>query len=96
MDIGLTALWILVGWCGTPPRPWPWPPGKPTPDPWITKTIGVIGGLAGGFLYQSVFGHSTVEGMSAINAAASAVGAFTGAYFLGDMYNLAKGAGQKQ
>ena len=91
MSIGLVAVWILVGWCGTPPRPWPWPdPPKPSPDPWIMKAIGVIGGLIGGFAIEKYFGIIVTEGMTALNVVTTGIGAYVGSYFLGDMYSLFK------
>ena len=92
MGIELFALWALVGWCGTPPhpRPWPWP--GPDPDPWIIKVVGVVGGIAGGWAFYALFsGGVIIDGMGAVTAAATAVGAYVGAVFLNDMYGLIRG-----
>lgn len=94
METGVFALWMLVGWCGTPPpRPWPFPNG-PTPDPWIIKAVGVIGGLIGGLAYQTAFGIVVTDGYVAINTLATSLGAFIGARVLADAYNLFKGRQQ--
>lgn len=95
MTIELVVLWGLAGWCGTPPfpRPWPWP--GPDPNPWAIKVVGVVGGLVGGVAFWQLFGGGIiVDGMVAINAAATAVGAYIGSVFLGDMYGLATGRGK--
>ncbi len=94
MSIELFVLWGLAGWCGTPPRPWPWPRPRPDPIPWMIKIVGVIGGLAGGWAFQTslVSGGVVIDGMTGINAAATAVGAYVGSVFLADMYNLFRGA----
>lgn len=88
MSTELFALWLLVGWCGTPwPRPWPWP--DPPPEPWIISTIkiaGVVGGVVGGLLFRQVW--YTEGALMGIDAAATAVGAFVGSAFLGSMFGL--------
>ena len=95
MGIEMIALWALVGWCGTPPgpRPWPWPDPDPDPNPWISKVVGVVGGIAGGWAFNAslVSGVVVVDGMVAITAAATAVGAYVGSVFLSDMYGLIRG-----
>jgi len=85
------ALWALVGWCGTPwPRKW-WPvPPPPDPDPWYSKIAGVVGGMAGGWLYDLAWPMG--GNVTGIGVAATAVGAFVGAVVLGDLVGLAKGA----
>ncbi len=85
MNFGLAALWTLVGWCGTPwPGPWPWPPsGDRRSNPWLAKLVGVIGGLAGGWLLSLTW---SLEGSSTgIDAAATAVGAWIGAVALSNV-----------
>jgi len=49
------ALLLLVGWCGTVPRPRfpPVPLPDPVPDYWVSRTAGAIGGLLGGWLVAS-------------------------------------------
>ena len=88
----LYVLWALVGWCGTPwPRRWP-PPPPPPPDgdPWFTKIVNMVGGLAGGWAYTQLWALTTP--VSAMDAAASCVGALVGAVLLGDVVGLFKGS----
>ena len=97
----LFVLWALVGWCATPPypRPWPWPDPDPDPNPWIIKVVGVVGGMVGGWLFNALLvpggiiidSGAIIEGMGAVNAAATAVGAYVGSVFLSDMYGLIRG-----
>lgn len=73
--------WALVGWCGTPPRPWPWPPPPPGPDPWPwwrNPVLGIIGGIAGGYLATALFGS---EGMML----AQSFGALAGGRIVGEL-----------
>ena len=92
----MTALallgWAVVGWCGTPwPRPWPWPPPPgPTPDPWLSKVIGVIGGIAGGWAFSALYG---VDVQSAAGLVLTFFGAAAGSVILNDAYGLV-GRGQ--
>ena len=85
------ALWALVGWCGTPwPRRW-WPvPPPPDPDPWYMKIAGVVGGLAGGWLYDMAWPMGA--NVNSVGVAATALGAFVGGVVLGDLVGLARGA----
>jgi predicted lipid-binding transport protein (Tim44 family) len=86
MNTQFLVLAAFVGWCGTPwPRrwPWPWPPPPPDPNPWISKIIGVIGGIAGGWALGSMGG---AEGIVAV-----AIGAWAGSVFFNDLYGLATG-----
>lgn len=92
MNIGLLAWWVLVGWCGTVPRPWPWPwppPPDPDPYPWL-KVINVIGGVVGGWTFSQMFpaGDTSI----AIVAATTSVGAFVGSILFGDVYGLVRGS----
>lgn len=82
------AMWALVGWCGTPPRPWPWPW---PPDPWISKVIGLVGGVAGGWAYTQTFGAGGE--IDALGVAAGSVGAWVGATVLSNVYGLIGGRG---
>ena len=86
------ALWALVGWCGTPwPRKWwPFPPPPPGPDPWYSKIAGVVGGLAGGWIYNLAW--PMAANVTGVDVAATAVGAFVGGAVLGDLVALAGGA----
>jgi hypothetical protein len=111
MTFSLLALWALVGWCGTPwPRWWRWPippppepdPRGPSPQPWlVSKIIGVVGGIAGGWVYAEVFGPlpdpwnpGPEPWMRGLAVAATALGAFVGARLLSDIYELARGGGR--
>ena len=84
----LWVFWALVGWCGTPwPRRWPWPPPPPPgPDPWLTKGVNIIGGIAGGWGFTSVCPLG--EPVTGVAVAASGVGALLGAVVLGDVVGL--------
>jgi hypothetical protein len=85
MDFRIAALWALVGWCGTPwPRPWPWPPSVDRPlNPWVSKLVGVVGGLLGGWVFSLLW---PVGGSwTAIDAAATAVGAWVGVITLSNL-----------
>lgn len=93
MSIGLVVFWAAVGWCGTWPRPWPWPiPKGPTPFPWlISRVIGIVGGLIGGFLFNQAWPIGDTQGLAGLAVAASGVGAFVGAIILLDVYHLVQG-----
>ncbi len=96
MDIPLIILWALVGWCGTPPPPWPWPPiPDPDPFPWIAKVVGIIGAIVGGIIFSQVWqtagGVVITEGLEAINAAATCVGAYLGNVLIGNIYGMTVG-----
>jgi uncharacterized membrane protein YeaQ/YmgE (transglycosylase-associated protein family) len=81
MSLALLIFWGAVGWCGTGWRRWPPPP---PPDPWwfIERIIAIVGGLAGGVLFNSAW---TVVQDQPLNVVASAVGALVGAYILMDL-----------
>jgi hypothetical protein len=88
MNIELLALWVLVGWCGTPwPKRWPWPPPDPDPWPWTRKLVSVVGGIVGGWAYNQLW---TAPELTGIGATASALGAFVGSVVFGDVYGLVK------
>jgi uncharacterized membrane protein YeaQ/YmgE (transglycosylase-associated protein family) len=86
MNVAVVVLWALVGWCGTPwPRP-PIPGPLPPRGPWISKLIGVVGGVVGGWIFNQVW---TVEGAwTGIDAAATAIGAWVGAVFLIQLFAI--------
>lgn len=99
MSFPLIALWVLVGWCGNEPRPIPiiGPGPDPDPDPkpyWITKFIGVVAGVLGGWGYTQVFGPQPEPWSHALPAAATAVGAFVVARFVTDLFGKLSGGGQ--
>ncbi len=87
---GLFAFWMLTGWCGTPWPGW-WKGPKPDPTPWwIIKILGVIGGVAGGWLFYQVWPPEQMT-ITGIYVAATGVGAYVGSAFLSDIYGLIKG-----
>lgn len=75
------ALWMLVGWCGTPPKPWPWPP-DPDPDPWLRKILGLAGGVAGGWAFGQYIDENIIIG---------AIGAWVGSVILNEARTLVGG-----
>jgi uncharacterized membrane protein YeaQ/YmgE (transglycosylase-associated protein family) len=87
---GAAALgWALIGWCGTPfPRRWPWPPPPPDGDPWLVKVIGIVGGLAGGWLFGQLF---AADLGSAAGLVVTFFGAWAGSIILNDAYGLVRG-----
>lgn len=85
MTVQLFIVSALVGWCGTPwprPWPWPWPPPGPDPDPWLTKVIGVVGGLVGGWVISQLVDPGLLS---------AAVGGWVGAVIFSDVYGLVMG-----
>ncbi len=86
----LFIFWMLTGWCGN--EPWRWPRPKPDPDPWwIIKILGVIGGVAGGWLFYQVWPPGQEAGITGIYVAATGIGAYVGSAFLSDVYGLIRG-----
>ncbi len=88
MDVQSLIILAVVGWCGTPwPRRWPipWPP-PPDPNPWVSKVIGVIGGVGGGWAISSFAGIAVNEGY-----VLATIGAWAGSVLLNEMYGLATG-----
>lgn len=87
MNLSLLVLWALVGWCGTVPRRWPFPP-PPPPDPWwlVSRIIGIIAGIIGGWGYTQVFGPHPEPWVAALPAAASSLGAFVLARVATDIF----------
>jgi len=72
MNIALIVMWAADGWCGTP---WPHHP-HPVPDPWWWRVLGLVGGVAGGWLFSVAFPIGNTD--LAIYAAVSSLGAFVG------------------
>lgn len=93
MSIGLVVFWAAVGWCGTWPRPLPWPfPNGPTPDPWfVIRIVAIVGGLIGGFLFNQAWPVAETQGLTGLAVAASGVGALVGSIILLDLYGLIRG-----
>jgi hypothetical protein len=105
----LIALWALVGWCGNEPiriRLVPHGPTPPEPDPepnWlVSRLIGVVAGVIGGFVFRQVFGASPeLGGLSAgphpepwalaVYAAATTVGAYVVSRIVTDIYGQMRG-----
>ena len=93
------AFWALGGWCGSVPisvfvawllRHHGNPP-PPDPDPWrtqglVARALGVVGGVAGGYLASRV---GTVPDTAPALTAISFLAAVTGGFFLADLYALA-------
>ena len=78
MSGSLLGLWILVGIC--PPWP-PWPPWPPPPWPWWRFRIAsIVGAVIGGWAYTQVF--PLAGEVTALGAAATALGAYLGAAVL--------------
>ena len=86
MELGLFVVWMLAGWCGTGPIRLPIPP-PPTPNPWILRALGVVGGVAGGWLFASAWPGE----VTAIYAASTAVGAVIGSIVVQDLVGLTRG-----
>jgi uncharacterized membrane protein YeaQ/YmgE (transglycosylase-associated protein family) len=79
------VIWALVGWCGTPWRRWPVPPG-PGPEPWLSvRILGVIGGLAGGWIMTRFFDGTPLAAHTLGYVAAASVGAFVGGRVLAEV-----------
>lgn len=94
MSVSLFVLWALSGWCGTVPRPWPFPPDPdPGPDPWwlVSRIVGVVAGVLGGWAYTQVFGPFPEPWSSALPAAASALGAVVASRFATDVAGRLRG-----
>lgn len=84
MNMTLIALWAFSGWCGSCGTLYPgwWRhPHPPDPEPWwfVSRMVGVVFGIAGGFLYTQVFGPRPEPW-------ASALGAFVLGCFAADIY----------
>ena len=82
--------WGAGGWCGTPYPHW-WPrPQPPDPDPWwwISKVIGVVVGIVGGWAFTKSFGPQPEPWLPAL----SVLGAFVLSRVVGDVIAVARGA----
>jgi hypothetical protein len=72
MNITIIALWAFSGWyggeCGTLYPGWWHGPKPPDPEPWwfVSRVMGVVFGLAGGFVYTQAFGPSPEPWASAL------------------------------
>lgn len=92
MTLPLIVLWAFVGWCGTGPRPRFPPP--PEPDPWpiylVSRVIGIVAGIIGGWAYTQLFLPQDPDPLrSGLFAATTAVGAFAVARVVTDVYGMA-------
>jgi hypothetical protein len=85
-DLPILVGWLLVGWCGTVPRPRPpFPPTPPDPDPWwrstlLTGLVGVVGGVIGGWAFDQLFSAD-------LGSAAGVLLTFAGAFVGGRIAN---------
>jgi len=87
MNFALLMLWAADGWCGTP---WPGHPHPhPDPDPWWWRVIGLVGGVAGGWLFSVAWPAGTME--PAVFAAVSSLAAFVGGAVLHSFAGMARG-----
>lgn len=71
--------WTLVGWCGTVPRRFPFPP-LPIPYPWPwwrTVIFAIVGGIAGGYLVSAGLGYDELV--------ATSFGAFAGGRIISEI-----------
>jgi len=85
------VMWILAGWCGTPyPGWWRGPRPPQPPDPWFAvKAASVIGGIAGGWLTQTIIPGD----LGAVGVLTTFAGAFVGGGFAGGVVALVRGRG---
>jgi len=82
MYLPIFLLWVLASWVLIIF----WLPDPP-PD-WVGRIAGLIGGVAGGFLFNMAW---PVEHMTGVDAAATVVGAFIGAGTLFSVARMAMG-----
>jgi len=99
----LIWLWILVGWCGSGaptivikgPLHGKDPEPPPRPEWLVSRIIGVVTGVIGGWAFSIAFGpypepwlkdQPRPEPWIAVFAAATAVGAFVVSRFVTDIY----------
>jgi len=98
MSLALLIFWGTVGWCGTPwPRRWP-PPPPPPPSPWwfVSRIIGIAGGVIGGWLFNQAWPVQEVGGAIGLAVAASGVGALVGSIILEDVLGRVSAGPQAQ
>ena len=108
MKISLMVLWVLAGWCGSELRRINFPPPhvsvpEPPPHPeWlVTRIIGAVTGLIGGWGFVQTFGPGPEPWLTAgprpepwavaLFAAATAVGAFVVSGVITDIYRQIRG-----
>ena len=81
----LYALWAFGGWCGTPyPGWWKGPRPPQPPEPWFVKIASIIGGVAGGWMTQSIIGPE----IGAMTVLATLGGAVVTGGFLGGLVGM--------
>ena len=100
MNLTLIVLWALSGLCGNEPlrltlRPREVEPPVPHPNWVVTRIIGIVAGIIGGWLYTQVFGPQPEPWSSALPAAASALGAIIAARVVIDVYARFSGGGER-
>jgi hypothetical protein len=85
--------WIIAGWCGTvirqirqpvgpPPSEWPF---WDSPHPWREASIGIVGGIAGGLLFNAV---APGDGLPLVNLTVTSFGALLGGNLLSRVVSL--------
>ena len=87
MSVSMLIFWGLVGWCGTPwPLRWPPPPPPPPTFRWfVSRLVGVVGGIAGGWIVNGTLLVQEVPGAIASTVIATGLGALVGSIFLQDV-----------
>jgi hypothetical protein len=82
--------WGGGGWCGTPYPGWWRHPHPPDPEPWwwISKVIGVVVGIAGGWAFTKSFGPHPEPWLPAL----AVLGGFVASRVVGDVIAVVRGA----
>jgi uncharacterized membrane protein YeaQ/YmgE (transglycosylase-associated protein family) len=96
MSLGLLLFWGAVGWCGTPwPGWWRHPPPPPPPDPWwlISRLVGIVCGVIGGWLFNQAWPVTQAGAGAGLEVVASGVAALVGAIVLLDLVSMVRGGG---
>lgn len=92
MIVTLILLWAIVGYCGTVPNPLTEPdpplPLRPRPCLVCNRVVGVLAGIAGGWIFSQVFlPQDPIPTRSALYAATTSVGAFVLARVASDIHS---------
>lgn len=95
---GTVPISLLIWWLLRRRRPVPPPPPPdpflegPRPHPWLEALVGVVGGIAGGFLFDSIDAGET---LTRVDLAATSFGAFLGGNLLSRLYYSFAGMGKE-